>query len=522
MRPHRLAKPATALQRPLARFVRRCCIVLFLASSAVYAWEPAGPAEQKKAAPEGGYQRPIIIRLEGTITPFMGAFFERKIADAKRRNADLIIVEWDSPGGYLHTSLEMAATLRDIHWARTVAYVPKMALSGAAIVSLGCDDLVMSKNAVFGDAGPIVQEWEEGAFRHAPEKVRSDLVRRVRDLAESKDRPPGLAEAMVNMNVEVFRCENKKTGAIDFLTDTDLQTATDSEDWVKGKLVAESRKEHFLEVNGKRAVELHLGVANAESREELAQYYKLAEPPRVIQRNTVDTVVLVLNSPLVTILLFIVGLVALYLEASAPGIGFGGLLAGLCFLLFFWSRVLGGTAGILEIILFFSGVGFLAMEFFVIPGFGVTGISGILLILTSLLLATQDFVFPSTTRQLDTMIWSASSVLGGFLATIVLAVFAGRHLHRLPLLSQLTLQAPSDEPTSTVAKDGSVKDLPPPPPFAVGDWGVANSALRPAGRALFGDQYVDVVADGQFVEVGSQVRIVGITGNRIVVREVDA
>jgi len=82
----------------------------------------------------------------------------------------------------------------------------------------------------------------------------------------------------------------------------------------------------------------------------------------------VDAAVTILNLPLITGLLFVIGLVALYVEFSAPGIGMGGLIAGLCFAIFFWSRFLGGTAGWLEVILFLAGVAFLAVELFVLPG----------------------------------------------------------------------------------------------------------------------------------------------------------
>ena len=293
--------------------IGRLAVLCLLAASVLQAWEPPELAPRQAAAP-ATFEKGVIIRLNGMITPLMGAFLERKVKEARKRGADLLIIEWDSPGGYLDTSLEMAAMLRDIGWARTVAYVPKMALSGAAIASLGCDDLLMGDNAVFGDAGPIVREWEDGAFRHAPEKVRSDLVRRVRDLAEAKGRSPALAEAMVDMNQPVYRVDNTKTGEVAYMTETDLQTVPNPADWAQGPLVAESRQGSFLEVNGKRAVELGLARTTCASRQALADVYGLSEPPQVIQSTTVDTLVSVLNSPLVTFLLFVVGLISLYIE----------------------------------------------------------------------------------------------------------------------------------------------------------------------------------------------------------------
>ena len=101
----------------------------------------------------------------------------------------------------------------------------------------------------------------------------------------------------------------------------------------------------------------------------------------------------------VTGLLFVVGLVALYVEVSTPGLGLGGLVSLLCFALFFWSRFLGGTAEVLEIVLFLTGVAFLAVEIFVLPGFGVAGITGLLLMLAGVLMASQTFLIPETKRE---------------------------------------------------------------------------------------------------------------------------
>ena len=82
-------------------------------------------------------------------------------------------------------------------------------------------------------------------------------------------------------------------------------------------------------------------------------------------------------------------------------LGIGGLLSGLCFALFFWSRFLGGTAGWLEVILFLAGVIFVAMEFFVIPGFGLAGLSGLALVIASVLMASQHFILPANQLELS-------------------------------------------------------------------------------------------------------------------------
>ena len=182
-----------------------------------------------------------------------------------------MIVEIDSPGGLVDSSFNVAHRLRDLDWAATVAFVPREALSGAAIVALGCEQIIMAPNAVLGDAGPIFL-GEDSLFRHAPEKVRSDLARKIRDLAESRHRPPALAEAMVDMNLVVYEVKNRQTGAKTFMSEHEIKSSPESRSVGKGPAGARSRgKASFLEVNGQRAVELTLAEGNAANREELQQ-----------------------------------------------------------------------------------------------------------------------------------------------------------------------------------------------------------------------------------------------------------
>jgi membrane-bound serine protease (ClpP class) len=421
--------------------------------------------------------------------------------------------------------LNIADRLRNLSWARTVAFVPREALSGAAIAALGCDEIIMSPEARLGDAGPIFQ-GEDALFRHAPEKIRSDLARRVRDLAEAKGRPPALAEAMVDMDLVVFHVRNTTTGDETFMSEQEIESSDDPEAWEKIKPVLASREKHFLTVNGVQALELQLAQSNAQDRQELIRHYQLGDNLLILQPSSVDTAVTILNLPLVTGLLFVVGLVALYIEFSAPGIGMGGLIAGLCFALFFWSRFLGGTAGWLEVTLFAAGIVFLAMELFVIPGFGVAGLSGLTLLLISILMASQHFVIPNTARQLTMSLNSVVVVASSGIVFLIVAVALSHYFKMIPVVRLLVLETPAAIAGSTGDKKGGpagadVEQSTHRFPVQVGDWGVANSPLRPAGKVVFGDDYVDVVTDGAFVDQGRQVRVVEISGNRVVVREID-
>jgi membrane-bound serine protease (ClpP class) len=343
-------------------------------------------------------------------------------------------------------------------------------------------------------------------------------------LAKAKGRPPALAEAMVDSQLVVFHVKNRASGEQTIMSAREISSSGNPDQWEKIKPVLESGGGRFLEVVGARAVELGLAQGAAKDREELTRRCGLKGQLEILEPTAVDTAVYILNLRLVTGLLLVIGLVALYIEFSAPGISVGGLIAGLCFALFFWSRFLGGTAGALEVLLFLAGVVFLCVEFFVLPGFGVAGLSGILLVVASLILACQTFVIPTTANQLASFGDGLLVVIGSGAAFAAAAVALTHYLGAIPLLNRLTLGAPpaggqspgGGDASSSAAASGRDRRK-----VQVGDCGVAESPLRPAGKAMFGLEYIDVVTDGSFVEKGRPVRVVEVSGNRVVVREVE-
>lgn len=479
-------------------------------------------AEEK--AKDKAEQKIVLIRF-GTsdrpmeINPFSESFFERNLEKAKDLGADVVVLEIDSPGGYIDSSLNIANALRDLKWAHTVAYVPREALSGAAIISLGTDDILMHENAMIGDAGPIFMD-RDFLFRHAPEKIRSDLVAKVRGLSEDSNRPPAIAEAMVDMDLEVFKVEHADTGEITYKSDAELEAVDDGTEWRKVALLEASKKGQFLEVTGQKAVEIGLANEIANSRAVVAKKFgRDANDIIVLEKTWVDTVVTILNSSFMMALLLIIGLIAIYFELAAPGIGIGGLISGLCFGLFFWSQFLGGTAGWLDVVLFLAGVAFLLVELFVIPGFGVAGLTGLLLIGASIIMATQRFAGADGVAT-DGLLRSLMILAGSAVASMFGMYLASKYFGGLTLFKRMTLEPP----TPAVAVGGTLASGPAAsdqPAVAVGDIGVADSALRPSGRVVFGDSYRDVVADGSFVEKGKQVRITKLSGTHITVREVE-
>lgn len=492
---------------------------LFIAC-AVWTIASAAAAED---APLGTYSNAVLIRVEGPIHSMLEQYVMRRLDAAREQEADLVVLEIESPGGDAYASFRIAERLLTIGWARTVAYIPSEAISGAAIVALGCHEIVMAPTARMGDAGVITVDVEKGAFRYVPAKQLTVWTARVRGLAEERGRPPALAEAMMDKDVEVFHVKHRQTGETAIMSDDEIQSSAEPDQWETVQPVLETRQEKFFMANGRRAVELHVADGLAADRKALGERFHLTTGFQVMESTWVDTSVYVLNTPFVTGLLFVVGLVALYLEFSAPGIGVGGFVSAICFAIFFWSRFLGGTAGWLEVVLFALGVGFVAMELFVIPGFGFSGVTGLLLMVASIVMAGQDFVVPRTAADVDSLRNSLVVVVCSGIAFCLAAFGLSRHLGSLPVFSRLVLSPPVSDDDRPLGEKGQPADVPPPNRFGlqVGDWGVAESALRPAGKVMFGERYLDAVTDGSFVSAGEQVRVLEISGNRIVVRHVD-
>ena len=487
--------------------------------------------EALREDPTSGNQLiPRRIRIEGVITPLIEEFIHRQIDRMRNEGANLLIFEIDSPGGYLTSSQSLAniiADLDDKKTIRTVAYVPRQALSGAAMIALGCDDIVMHPDAQIGDSAPIEMRVG-GPFERAPEKVLSVVRDIMKTLAEKKGRPSAITIAMADKDHAVYRVTNKASGDVTFMSEDEIVAANG--DWTQGPRVDETGKGNLLTVSGKRAHELLIAAEPVDSFEDLKQRYGIPADEAVpaVGPTWVDSLVFLLNDGKVTGFLFVIGIICIYAELHIPS-GLFLILSCVCFGLFFWSRFLGGTAGWLEVMLFLLGLGFIALEVFVVPGFGVFGVSGALMMLASLVLASQTFFIPTSSSDYRELADHLGTLGGSLVGVIMIALALSRFLPQMPFLSRLVLVPPGGVTVPRTNEPLLRPDLAPPSfashrvlgPYASlqGERGTAVTILRPSGKAQFGDRLVDVISDGPFIEVGRTVQVIEVNGNRVVVRE---
>ena len=455
-----------------------------------------------------------VIEFTGEITFESGSYFKNRFRAAKAAGCDLLIIDVDSPGGLKTESLDIAAMIRDCDWAYTVVFVKHEAISGGALISLGCDELHISPNAQFGDIGEIAFDPEQWAFRLIEPKVESFLSSEARALAESKGRSPELAESMVDKDVLVYTRKSEETGEAEFTTVRSDAKELPEAPW---EAVPEAGAERFLTLNGARTKQLGIAQHFATTRKEVIDSFPggAKSKVRVYSHKVSDTVAYILNYPFVTGLILVIGLVALYFEVAAPGTMVGGLIAGLCAALFFWSHFAGGTAGWMEVILFVAGLAFIAAELFVIPGFGVAGFGGIVLLTASEILASQGFVVPETAVDWDQFLGNiVMLVIAGF-AFFIAAFFITSRMGSLPLFNRMVLSTEREGQAAPSTVEAPVNQ-----PVEIGAVGVADSLLRPAGRASFNGRSFDVISDGSFVDAGTAVKVIKVFGNIITVAEV--
>ena len=359
---------------------------------------------------------------------------------------------------------------------RTIAFINKRAISAGALIALASEKIVMADGGTIGAAAPV--QIGQGGEKAEPvsEKTVSYVRKEFRATAESRKRPPLIAEAMVDSDVEI-------PGLIE-----------------KGKLLTLTTGE---------ALQHKLVDLQANTLDSALQQLGIVSPEiRKASTNWAENVVRFLTHPVVSGLLITVAMLGIILELRTPGFGIPGGLGITSLALFFWGHWLVQFAGWEEMLIGLAGVVLLLLEVLVIPGFGVAGLLGIAAIAAALILSLVGPGFTTTF-----VLAAAGRVVLSILAAVVLSLILLRYLPRLPFGRRLTLSgglAAGEGWTSAPESDAKW----------LGKTGRASSPLRPAGIADIDGMRVDVVSDGEHVDVGQMIRVTRVDGNRIVVRHI--
>lgn len=467
----------------------------------------ASPGLDEPSSPQSLEQRPgnvFILPLEGPIDKALMMVFRRAFREVKRVKPDALVLEVNTPGGSLEQTKEIGAWLlsQDIP---VYAFVNTDALSAGAILSLATDKIFMHPSATIGSALPILLS-PGGGVAEIPENVEEKILSATRSLvrayAQQKGHNEQVAAAMVDPSLEVV-VGDRVVCAEDKLLNLTAQEATEIIPPQTEPLLAEAivtdLDELLTEVGLKGSDLVRFEV---EPAEQVARFIVALGP-----------------------ILFTLGIIGIFIELKTPGFGVPGM-AGLSLLaLFFLGHYIAGLAGAEDIALVALGIFLLALEVFVIPGFGIAGVSGIILISVGTIMAMIPHLpelMPSPTGpgfDGPSIMAYLEVALVKFVVSVVLAVVGvwllSLWLPRTNVYSKIVLNKSLDHEGGYVSHDDKTEKL-------VGARGVAATLLRPAGMAMFGSDRVDVVTTGELIAKGEWVRVVEVSAGRVVVEKDDS
>jgi len=412
------------------------------------------------------YRVPVTGEIELGLAPYI----QRAVKEAAEVGAAALILDIDTPGGRVDAAEIISDALTDSE-VPVYSLVNRRAYSAGALIALSTSRIYMRPASVIGAATPV-----DGTGTKAPEKIVSAMRSQMRALAESNGLEPEVAAAMVDEDIEI-------DGVVE-----------------SGKLLTLTTEE-AVEIGYAEAIE-DLDALLVELGHEGATVVTL-------ELNWAEHLVRFFSSSLVSPFLLSLGFLGLLIEIRTPTFGLAGTMGLISLGLFFGSNMIVGLAGLEDVLIVGAGLVLLGIEAFVVPGFGIFGVAGVVAILTGLYMSLLGNIptMPDFTRAA----WVLTS------STLLLIGSAWALIRTLPSSSRLAesgifLLAKT---TSAIGYESAEvrSDL-------VGKYGTAITDLRPAGTALIGDERIDVVSESEWISAGTPVKVLSAEGYRHIVRSI--
>jgi membrane-bound serine protease (ClpP class) len=436
---------------------------------------PAGIAPPLFKSGEGKLY--VVVSVDGDMMSHHGTVvLQRGIDFAHKLDAALVVVRINTPGGAVGVMFGMRDALVECP-IPTLSFV-REAYSAGSLLALATDRIYMHPMAHIGDAIPILMPLGQPTELQGDlkEKALAPLKKEFTTTARYKHHREDLALGMVDLDLEIPGL--KKKGQI-------------------------------LVLDAPTAVREGLAVKVADSIEDAVANEGLRDGKRVdYQMTTADKLASFLTRPFTTILLIAIAIGGIVIEVKTPGFGLGGIIAIASLFLFFWANWYANLAHWMEILLFLVGVGLLVAELFV-PGFGVLGISGIICVLVSIFLAMfrlppKGFAF--NYNRVEFAVRNLAWALGMGVAAMFFVAGAIRH-------SRLWRRVSLGNEMEARKGFTGVPDL----SGLMGREATVLTDLRPVGTIQIGDRRFDARAEGQFLERGTAVRVIGADSAQLVV-----
>ncbi len=423
-----------------------------------------------------GQKQVYYFEIHKDIMPAMWRTVKHAVEEAEALQADYILISMDTYGGMLDAADSIRTKLLATK-IPVIVYITNNAASAGALIALACDSIYMHPIAKIGAASVVDQSGNV-----MPDKYQSYMRGMMRATAEANHRNPEMAEAMVGAVKTI-------PGIID---SGQVLTLTTSEALQYG----------FCDGQMENA-EAALAAAGVDD-------YMITG----YEATAVDRMMEFFLNPVLRGLCITFIFLGLYFELQSPGIGFPLIIAVVAALLYFAPLYFEGLAQNWEILLFVLGLALLAVEIFVIPGFGIAGISGIALIFTGLLLSMlQNRGFNFDFTGTGAIVESFAVVVAAILLTMgVIIGFFGRFLNS-GLFKKISLQ------TSETSGEGYHTNIPLLPRF-VGRTGIAVSDLRPSGKVEIDGERIDGQTEGDYISKGDRIKVIAAKNSFVVVRKI--
>lgn len=417
----------------------------------------------------------MVMEIKDTIDPRMKRYVELALTHAEQTNADIVIVDMDTYGGILTDAKEIVDLVMDFKKPIWV-FINSDAASAGALISIACDSIYMSPGASIGAATVVESTGEK-----APDKYQSYMRSIMRSTAEENGRDPRIAEAMVDQNLEVDSI-SPAGQVITFSTSEAIRYG-----YCEGKV---GSIEEILKKNG--------------INDYTIDQFRLGATERIIS--------FFLN-PFISGILILIIIGGIYFELQTPGVGFPGIAALMALVLYLVPYYLNGLAENWEILALFIGIALLAVEIFVIPGFGIAGITGIgLMVMSMILIMLNNDFFNFKFVPMQDILFATAATMGGIVGGVALLFVGGSRLTKSKFLKTVALtetQERSQGYTSSFRAE----------PMR-GKQGSTYTVLRPSGKIIIDGQLYDAYTRGDFIDKDTDVEVISDEGTSLQVRRV--
>lgn len=424
-------------------------------------------AEQSAAEDELYSSQPVyVIPVKQTVESGLKSFLERAFNEAQTAEAKAIILEINTLGGRVDSAEEIGELIRD-STIPTIAFIDGKAVSAGSYIALNASKIIMEPGSSIGAAAVV----DGTGGRVKDSKIIAHWASEMRSAAELRGRNPQIAEGMVDDRLTVPMPEIDRT----------------------------KKRGEIISLTAQEALKVGYAEHIAKDLQGVLDYLQIEGHPEVtVKPSPAEVMARGLTNPIVMTLLLLIGIAGVAIEIIVPGFGLPGILGICSFSLYFFGHYVAGFAGIEDVLLFIVGIVLMVIEL-VVPGFGIFGIAGVVCLTSGVILAAYD-----TESALLSL--GVAFVIAAIIVAIVIRLFKHKGVwNRFILRDELKTELGY---VSSPSKDALLNLE-----------GVAVTPLRPAGTVIIGEERVDVVADGEFVENNRKIKVVRIEGNRIVVRE---